>query len=95
MKTLLVLLVAVLALAAAHGHAYGGYGYYGDENNDGIPDKHDVDRNGRPDSFDKYYGKIPYGLPTYGAPIPYVYGAGYGFGYGYGHGHGHGQGHDD
>ena len=86
MKTLLVLLVAVLALASAS-VGYGGYVYYNDVNNDGVPDSLDEDRNGRPDKYEEAYGRIPYGLPTYGAPIPYVYAAPYAYGYGYANHH--------
>ena len=86
-----------------------GYGHYtynsGDENNDGIPDHEDIDRNGKRDSEERRYGKQQ---PSYSASKPAPAHASYGqqprgygaktqvaVGYGYGaEKKGYGQGKD-
>ncbi len=78
MKTfILVVLAACLALSMAHpfwgyGGGYGRYRRYGDENNDGVLDAMDHNRDGKVDRYFGLYNNGYYGN-GYGRPYGHYY----------------------
>ncbi len=65
---ILIFLAACLAVSMAApywGYPYAGYGAYGDENNDRVPDVYDHNRDGKVDGYYGYYGQ-GYGYPRLG-----------------------------